>query len=312
MTKVRYHHGYVNPIRARRPHGPEAPHPRRARRGGPRARRQRRDADGRSGRRGGVDLSHDRLSVLPESAGAARRRPSGDRRVVAAARRRTRRCARLDSTSSSTRSRARSSRTRRNSARCFDSRSRPTRPSAPQLPLRQGRAIKWIEEALAPLRDEMSEAEVHRLALAIRSATGIEALVWLTDVAGLSRDDATELMRWSARALLQSALADRQLTPISRLSEGPRHHTISARSHGTSYHLYPRWPRAETALVLEREGHVPGVLGYPRSGIMGRAGWGTSCRVLDCGFGARKLRCLGRHGVGTSRGRPVSVLASCR
>ena len=78
-----------------------------------------------------------------------------------------------------------------------------------QLPLRQGRGIKWIEEALAPLRKEMSEADVHRLALAIRSATGIEALAWLTDVGGLARDDATELMRWSARALLQSALADK-------------------------------------------------------------------------------------------------------
>jgi AcrR family transcriptional regulator len=78
-----------------------------------------------------------------------------------------------------------------------------------QLPLRQGRAIKWIEEALAPLRKEMSEAEVHRLTLAIRSATGIEAFVWLTDVAGLSRHDATELMRWSARALLRAALADK-------------------------------------------------------------------------------------------------------
>jgi AcrR family transcriptional regulator len=77
-----------------------------------------------------------------------------------------------------------------------------------QLPLRQGRAIKWIEEALEPLRTEMPGAEIHRLALAIRTATGIEALAWLTDIAGLSRDDATELMRWSARALLQSALAD--------------------------------------------------------------------------------------------------------
>jgi AcrR family transcriptional regulator len=76
-----------------------------------------------------------------------------------------------------------------------------------QLPLRQGRAIKWIEEALAPLGNEMPEAEVHRLALAIRSAIGIEALVWLTDVAGLSRDDAIDLMSWSARALLRSALA---------------------------------------------------------------------------------------------------------
>ncbi len=77
-----------------------------------------------------------------------------------------------------------------------------------RLPLRQGRAIRWIEEALLPLHTQMSEAERHRIALAIRSATGIEALAWLTDVAGLSRDDATELMRWSARALLRSALAD--------------------------------------------------------------------------------------------------------
>jgi AcrR family transcriptional regulator len=78
-----------------------------------------------------------------------------------------------------------------------------------QLPLRQGRAIPWIEEALAPLKPEMSDAEVHRLAVAIRSATGIEALAWLTDIGGLSRDAATDLMRWSARALLQAAIADR-------------------------------------------------------------------------------------------------------
>lgn len=76
-----------------------------------------------------------------------------------------------------------------------------------QLPLRQGRGIKWIEEALAPLSADMVDADIHRLTLAIRSATGIEALVWLTDVAGLSREDAADLMRWSARALLQSAVA---------------------------------------------------------------------------------------------------------
>jgi AcrR family transcriptional regulator len=77
-----------------------------------------------------------------------------------------------------------------------------------QLPLRQGRAIKWIEEALAPLHPDMSGAAIHRLALAIRSATGIEALAWLTDVGGLSRRDARSLMRWSAQAMLQSAIAD--------------------------------------------------------------------------------------------------------
>jgi AcrR family transcriptional regulator len=81
------------------------------------------------------------------------------------------------------------------------------------LPLRQGRGITWIEEALAPLRAEMSGPAVHRLTLAIRSATGIEAFVWLTDVGGLSRQEARELMRWSARALLRSAIADNADAP---------------------------------------------------------------------------------------------------
>jgi AcrR family transcriptional regulator len=78
------------------------------------------------------------------------------------------------------------------------------------LVLRQGRAIKWIEEALAPLRSTRSGADVHRLAIAIRSATGIEALVWLTDVAGLTRAEAKHLMKWSARAILAAELRDRR------------------------------------------------------------------------------------------------------
>jgi AcrR family transcriptional regulator len=81
-----------------------------------------------------------------------------------------------------------------------------------QLPLRQGRAIKWIEEALAPLHPDMGDIEVHRLAIAIRSATGVESLAWLTDVAGLTRDEATDLMRWSARALLHAAITDKATT----------------------------------------------------------------------------------------------------
>jgi AcrR family transcriptional regulator len=77
-----------------------------------------------------------------------------------------------------------------------------------ELPLRQGRAIGWITEALSPLRGRMSETQVRRLVLAIRSAAGIEALVWLTDIAGLSREEAVDVMAGSARALLRSALAD--------------------------------------------------------------------------------------------------------
>jgi AcrR family transcriptional regulator len=75
------------------------------------------------------------------------------------------------------------------------------------LPLRQGRAIAWIGEALAPLHGELSDLQFHHLVLAIRSVIGIEALAWLTDVGGLSRAEAVELMRWSARSLLGAALS---------------------------------------------------------------------------------------------------------
>jgi len=74
------------------------------------------------------------------------------------------------------------------------------------LPLRQGRAIGWIREALVPLEGELDEEELGMLARALRAAAGIEALVWLTDVGGLSRDAARAVMRWSARALLDAAL----------------------------------------------------------------------------------------------------------
>jgi hypothetical protein len=95
-----------------------------------------------------------------------------------------------------------------------------------QLPLRKGRAIGWIGEALSPLRGVMPEGDLKRLVLAIRSAAGIEALVWLTDIAGLSRKEAVQLMRWSATALLRSALADggavgqqtRHVRPVKRSS----------------------------------------------------------------------------------------------
>ena len=75
-----------------------------------------------------------------------------------------------------------------------------------ELPLRQGRAIGWIHEALSPLEGQLPEQDLHRLVLAIRSAIGIEALVWLTDIAALTRDDAINLMSWSAQALLRAAI----------------------------------------------------------------------------------------------------------
>ena len=77
-----------------------------------------------------------------------------------------------------------------------------------QLFLRQGRAIGWLEDALAPLHGSVPEGALRRLVLATRAACGIESLVWLADVAGLTRGEALELQRWSARALFAATITE--------------------------------------------------------------------------------------------------------
>jgi AcrR family transcriptional regulator len=79
-------------------------------------------------------------------------------------------------------------------------------PGGESLPLRVGRRIGWIEDALSPLRGRMPERELRRLVYGIGATLGIEALVWLTDMGGLSREEAVEVMRSNARTLLRSAL----------------------------------------------------------------------------------------------------------
>ena len=78
-----------------------------------------------------------------------------------------------------------------------------------ELPLRQGRAIGWFTEALTPLAPRLGDDGVRRLAVAVRAVAGIESLVWLVDVAGMSSDDAVEQMVWSAVALLRRAVIPR-------------------------------------------------------------------------------------------------------
>lgn len=79
-------------------------------------------------------------------------------------------------------------------------------PTGPVL--RRGRVIGWLEDALAPLATTHPQVDRRALAVAIRAATGIEAFVWMVDVAHLRREEAASTMQWTARALLRSALCD--------------------------------------------------------------------------------------------------------
>lgn len=77
-----------------------------------------------------------------------------------------------------------------------------------ELPFRTGRRVIWVTDALAPLQGRLEEAAFRRLVIAIAAAVGIDALVWLTDIAGLSREEAVGLMHWSAASLLRAALEE--------------------------------------------------------------------------------------------------------
>ena len=77
------------------------------------------------------------------------------------------------------------------------------------LPLRKGRRIGWFEDALSPLRPVLGPQRHRRLVLANAAAVGIEPFIWLTDVAGVSRRDAAELLVATARSLTRDAVIQR-------------------------------------------------------------------------------------------------------
>lgn len=95
-------------------------------------------------------------------------------------------------------------------------------PAADQPVLRQGRAIGWIAEALTPLQETHPHIGIHKVAIAIRSATGIETLIWLIDIAGYTRDQAATTVRATAQALLDAAVLDTPDTTGGQLRHSKR------------------------------------------------------------------------------------------
>ena len=66
------------------------------------------------------------------------------------------------------------------------------RPS--ELPMHQGLRTAWIEDALTPL-DRRPQDQLRALIHGIAATLGIEAFTWLTDIAGLPREEAATIIR---------------------------------------------------------------------------------------------------------------------
>jgi AcrR family transcriptional regulator len=90
-----------------------------------------------------------------------------------------------------------------------------------ELPMNRGLRIGWIEDALAPLRGHMPDDDLQGLVYGIGATLGIEAFVWLTDIARLSREEAAAIMRANASGLLRGALSSSNSVDATESQSGP-------------------------------------------------------------------------------------------
>lgn len=76
------------------------------------------------------------------------------------------------------------------------------------IPRRGTRRIDWIDAALKPLAKRISAEAYTRLVCGLALCGGIEALLVLRDICGLSEVEAIEVSRWAAQALLKQTLTE--------------------------------------------------------------------------------------------------------
>jgi AcrR family transcriptional regulator len=82
-------------------------------------------------------------------------------------------------------------------------------PDGDHVPVRAGRRMRYIDEALRPLGDRLGEPGHKRLRCALALTLGTEALIAMKDSAGLDDDDEiVATLQWAAGALLRTALQD--------------------------------------------------------------------------------------------------------
>lgn len=72
--------------------------------------------------------------------------------------------------------------------------------------VREGRRMRWLDQALGPL-DGLPDDRRRRLQAALSLTLGGDAIVVMKDVCGLGDEEALDVLRWTAGAILRAALA---------------------------------------------------------------------------------------------------------
>ena len=73
--------------------------------------------------------------------------------------------------------------------------------------VREGRRMRWLDQVLEPLTS-MTDDRKQRLRAALALTLGSDSLVVMKDVCRLDDDEALDVLRWTAAAILRAALAE--------------------------------------------------------------------------------------------------------
>ncbi|MEU6380458.1 TetR/AcrR family transcriptional regulator [Streptomyces sp. NPDC046909] len=84
----------------------------------------------------------------------------------------------------------------------------PSDEDARDIPTRNRLRLDLTRTALEPLADTLPPDVLRRLTMAVTLVYGAEAMITTRDVCELDRDEAKDVMRWAAGALLEAALRE--------------------------------------------------------------------------------------------------------
>ena len=74
------------------------------------------------------------------------------------------------------------------------------------VPVREGRRLVWIDQALEPVAAEVGPEALARLRNALAVVVGVEPVISLRDVCGLSPEETEEALVWTARSIVRTVL----------------------------------------------------------------------------------------------------------
>ncbi len=74
-------------------------------------------------------------------------------------------------------------------------------------PVERGTRLRYVEQVLAPIRDDLTAREWRTVTAAVAMIVGIEAQIVLHDLCELTDAEADEVIRWSARMLVGAAIS---------------------------------------------------------------------------------------------------------